>query len=562
MVARLWYLQILQAAYYDERARRRWVRAVLLKAPRGLILDARNRVMATNVLSYNLCVIPGEFNSENGALPLLSQLAELPPNEIQRRIKEHRFRAFEPVCLREDLPPSAISAVMENLFRLPGVTLEEMPVRIYPHGKLAAHVLGYIGEATASDLQQRKELSLGDRVGRMGLERQYDAVLQGEKGYRLVEVDASGAPVRRLAEVPVHPGKTLLLTLDMDWQRACERALEGHRGAMVVMEVRTGGILALCSLPSFDPNRFCEPMNPDEWRALCNDRARPLQNRAIAGCYPPGSTFKIVTAVAGLSAGIIKPSTQFTCTGAVRIGRRTFRCWRRQGTIDLIRAIGQSCDSYFYQVGMLLKAERLARYAHTFGLGEFTGIDLLGERRGLVPTPRWKRKRFNAPWYGGDTANFSIGQGYLLTTPLQMCLVAAAIANNGVVYQPHLVRSIVTLDGKLVRRTTPTVLTRVPLSTRNRRAVHQGMLWAVYGAGGTASRLRSLPIKVAGKTGSAEHGGGNKPHAWFIGYAPADAPRIAFSIVVEEGGHGGETAVPIVKQVLTEMLHWFTDVRY
>ncbi|MFA4028489.1 MAG: hypothetical protein GDYSWBUE_000393 [Candidatus Fervidibacterota bacterium] len=554
---RLWYLQILQASYYDERARHHWVRSVIIHPPRGLIVDSGGNVLATNIISYNLCIIPAEFEATDGVLDVLSKLSCKPKEQILKLVNDSRYRGFEPIALKRCLDKKTLIEALERIYAMPGVTIEEVPIRRYPYDRLAAHVLGYIGEVSEDGLKERRELMPGDKVGKSGVEKAYDEFLQGEKGYRLVEVDATGALVRKLSEIRSQPGKTLRLTIDINWQMACERALGGRHGAIVVVDVHDGGILAMCSSPSFSPNSFSNGMSASEWHKLRTDRSHPLQNKAISGCYPPGSTFKIVTALAGLASGVITPQTRFTCGGGLRVGRRFFKCWRRHGTVDLVKAIGQSCDAYFYRVGLLVGPEKLSEYARAFWLGKKCGVDLPGEGSGLVPTPSWKKARYGVRWYDGDTANYAIGQGYLLATPLQMCLVASAIANGGIVYRPHLLSSIEDGPRGVIKRHEPVVLNRLAVSSMALSSIRLGMKWAVYGSGGTARVLASSPVTVAGKTGSSQHRRGEKPHAWIIGYAPADSPRVAFAVVVEASGHGGEVAAPIVKQVLSDVRWWF-----
>jgi penicillin-binding protein 2 len=433
---------------------------------------------------------------------------------------------------------------------LPGIIVLEEPVRVYPHRTLAAHVLGHVGAVTDEELESRPDLQLFDWTGKMGIERVYDRYLQGEHGREVMEVDALGAPIRRLRREPARAGQTLVLTLDARLQAVAERALQGKRGAVVALDPKTGEVLALASSPSFDPNWFSTGIKPERWRWLISHPAHPLQNRAIATTHPPGSTFKIVTAVAALMFGKVTPSTRIPCGGGRVVGRRFFRCWRRHATLDLEHAIGQSCDSYFYTLGLAVGPDRLAQVARLMGLGEKTGIDLPGESSGVIPTPAWKRHRYRERWYGGDTANMAIGQGYVAVTPLQMALVACAVANKGVVMRPHLLKERRDAQGRVIAKTTPKVLHRLPAPPSVWETVKRGMLAAVYSPGGTAGRLRDLPIQVAGKTGSSEHRKGAKTHAWFIAFAPADRPQIALCVMVEESGHGGEVAVPIAKEIL------------
>ncbi|MFA0778499.1 MAG: hypothetical protein PVTTEEND_002213 [Candidatus Fervidibacter sp.] len=550
---RLWWLQIGQGAHWDEKARSRYLRAIVTKAPRGAILDRNGQLLASNEPSFSIALLPAEFSSDSADPAKICRLLGIAPAELESavaKIRANKVPFFEPVRLKVNADIKTVTRIWERMSELPGIIVLEEPVRVYPHGTLAAHVLGHVGAVTEEELESRPDLQLFDWTGKMGIERVYDRYLQGEHGREVMEVDALGAPIRRLRREPARAGQTLVLTQDAHLQAVAERALQGKRGAVVALDPKTGEVLVLASSPSFDPNWFSTGIKPERWRWLISHPAHPLQNRAIATTHPPGSTFKIVAAVAALMFGKVTPQTRIACGGGRVVGRRFFRCWRRHATLDLEHAIGQSGDSYFYTLGLAVGPERMAQVARLMGLGEKTGIDLPGESSGVIPTPAWKRHRYRERWYGGDTANMAIGQGYVAVTPLQMALVACAVANNGVVMRPHLLKERRDAQGRLIARTTPQVLHRIPAPPSVWETVKRGMLAAVYGPSGTAGRLRDLPIQVAGKTGSSEHRKGAKTHAWFIAFAPADAPQIALCVMVEESGHGGEVAVPIAKEIL------------
>lgn len=552
-LGRLWWLQIWQGERMGEKARSRYLRAIITKAPRGAILDRNGKILATNEPSFSVVLLPAEFSVYGANSDAVCSITGIPRqilDEAVAKIKANKAPLFEPIHLRMGADIKTVTRVLERNLELHGITVLEEPLRKYPNGKLGAHVLGYVGAVTQNELKLRSDLKSLDWTGKMGVERFYDRWLQGEHGREILEVDALGAPIRRLRRESAQMGETLVLTLDAKLQSIAELALQNQRGAVVALNPKTGEILALASSPTFDPNWFSKGINPELWRWLIANKAYPLQNRAIATAHPPASTFKVVTAVAGLMFRKATPKTRLSCGGGRTVGRRFFRCWRRHGSLNLEEAIGQSCDSYFYTLGLAVRPQRLAQVAKLMGLGAKTGIDLPGESKGVLPSPEWKRKRYRERWYGGDTANFSIGQGYIATTPLQMALVACSIANNGIVMRPKLLLERRTADGRLIERIRPQALHYLDAPPSVWQAVKRGMLAAVYGSGGTARRLRDLPITVAGKTGSAQHRKGAKPHAWFIAFAPADDPKIALAVMVEAAGHGGEVAVPIAKQVL------------
>lgn len=553
IASRLWYLQVAlgeDLLAQSESNRKRFVRQF---APRGMILDRAGRTLAMNRPEFVVSVVPAEMGDDDTVLQRLSQILQMPVEDIVQVVGDAKQRAqrLYPVPLATGVSLDVVTRVEENRLWLPGVYVNPQPVRWYPDGKLASHVLGMLGEVDAKELPALKEfgISPGEYVGKTGVERTQEAWLHGKAGGKWVEVDARGRQRREIEEVPPLQGATVVLTIDKRLQRAAEEAFGERVGAAVAVDPRTGEVLLLASFPRFDPNVFARGVKPQVWRDIANNPLHPLQNRAIGSKYPPGSTYKIVTAAAGLHYGAITPRTHFYCPGALSLGRWRFRCHRTHLGTGFIKAIAASCDVYFYQTGLRLGIERLAEMSHAFCLGESTGIDLPGESKGTIPTPEWKRSRYRQGWYPGDTVNASIGQGFIQATPLQMALVAAAVANRGTIMKPFLVKRVVPPDGEPID-TQPTVLKRVPLSDEHWHWIAEGMRAAVSGAGGTA-RASFLPgIPVAGKTGTAEDPPRPKPHAWYICYAPADNPRIALAVFVEQGGSGGAVAAPIARRIL------------
>ncbi len=553
LVLRLWYLQVAlgeQLLAQSESNRKRFVR---LFAPRGMIVDRAGRTLAMNRPEFVVSVYPAEVGDDDSVLRRLSEILDMPFEQVLEAVGDRKQRAqrFYPVPLAVGVPLDVVTRVEENRLWLPGVSVNPQPVRWYPDGKLASHVLGMLGEVNADELKELRSAGVaqGEYVGKMGVERAQERWLHGRAGGKWVEVDARGRQRREIEETPAEQGATVMLTIDKRLQRAAEEAFGNRVGAVVALDPRTGEVLLLASFPRFDPNAFARGVKPAVWREISSHPYHPLQNRAIGSRYPPGSTFKMVTAAAGLHTGVITPYTSFYCPGALQLGKWRFRCHRRHGATGFVKAIGESCDVYFYQVGLRMGITALAEMAHAFGLGETTGIDLIGESKGNIPTPEWKRKRYKEGWYDGDTVNASIGQGFVQCTPLQMAQVAAAVANRGTIMKPFVVKQIIRSDGTVLQ-TEPTVLKQVPLAPQYWEWLARGMRDAVVGRGGTAHAANLPGIAVAGKTGTAEDPPRPKPHAWFICYAPMENPRIALAVVVEQGGHGGAVAAPIARHIL------------
>jgi len=464
-----------------------------------------------------------------------------------------------------------VVALESHQLDLPGVTLRTRPRRSYAQGVMTAHVLGYMGEIGSRQLKLLKDqgYAVGDEIGQYGLERRWEEMLRGQSGGQQFEVDALGRRVRVLHEVPDVPGYTVTLTLDRDVQQAAFEALDGKEGTIVALDVQNGAILAMVSTPAFDPNAFARGIKPAEWRGLITDRLRPLSNRAIQGQYPPGSTFKIIMAIAGLEEGTLQPEAYISDPGYYFFGNRSFRDWKKggHGSVNLHKAIVESCDVYFYQVGQRLGVDRIAKWARAFGLGEKTGAALDDEKGGTIPDSEWKRKRYRQPWFPGETLSVSIGQGYVTATPLQLVNLMAALANGGTLLRPRLVSKVESVDGAVVREYGPEKIRKIELQQTTLDRVRTALADVVRAPGGTGGTARSSIVDIAGKTGTAqvvEMKGGyvkteqlayfNRDHAWFVSYAPVENPRIAVVVLVEHGGHGGDAAAPLAKKVIEKYM--------
>jgi len=552
LVVRLWQVQVLQGAWYLRQSEENRVRDYTITAPRGIIYDRKGRPLVSNRPSFTVAVLPLELRRKDEVLANLSAILDLPVEEIQSRVAANRDRPFAPVRIRRDVGPRVVTMIEENRLDLPGVIILAEPVRHYLFGSLAAHVLGYVSEIDEAELAARPNLGYkpGDLVGKAGVERAYEAFLHGVDGRLRMEVDAVGRPLREISRVPAVPGRSIVLSLDLDLQRAASEGLRASgqkSGAVVAIDPRTGGILAMESMPNYDPNLFATGISPAEWGRLTTDRLRPMLNRAISTAFEPGSVFKIVTATAALEEGIVTRTSTFYAPGYFRLGSWVFRDLRAWGTVNFMQGIQYSINVVFYNLGYRLGGERLAAQAKRMGLGELTGIELSGEVAGTIPSPSTKQDLVGEPWYPGDSVNMSIGQGAVTVTPLQVARMMASVANNGTLWKPHLLLTVVERD----RSKTPAVpvVQREGLYRAQTLAVLQEGLQAAAERGtGRASAVKGLTI--AGKTGSAENPRG-KPHAWFAGYAPTEAPRLVVVAFVEHGFRGGLSAAPVVGRVFT-----------
>jgi penicillin-binding protein 2 len=561
---RLWFLQLVQGNAMQKRSEHNRLRLQELPPWRGMILDRHGQVLVANRPSYGLVVVLEDV----GDIPLLAErlghLLHLDPQQITTQMQNAKKAGLHQVRLRTDLSWEEMARVETFQPELPGVFIQIQPKREYRHQGRACHTLGYLGEISDVQLKNPKfaKYKMGDYIGKCGVELAWEKYLRGRRGYRRIEVDAYGRELGQLDSVFPTPGANVYLTLDNRMQKEAEACLEGKEGAIVALDPKTGKILAMASSPTFSPEAFERGLTTQEWQKINNDKTHPLENRAIKGQYPPGSTFKIVMAVAGLEEGVITPSTKIFCSGAMPFGNHVFHCWRKggHGNVDLYKALVDSCDIYFYNVGRRLGINRIAKWSKRFGLGAPTGLKLDREMPGLVASTAWKRARFHQSWHEGETLSVSIGQGYNLVTPLQMARVVAAIANGGIIYKPFIVDKVESPTGEILYQAKPEVQSRLEASPPTLELVRRALVGVVNE--GTAKSARLPNIQVAGKTGTAQVVAFEpdkskrkkerrfQDHAWFVAYAPADDPRVAVAVLVEHGGHGGSVAGPLASRVI------------
>jgi penicillin-binding protein 2 len=570
LLGRLWYLQVVHSVEYASLSDRNRTRLIPIEPPRGSIFDRNGELLVENRPSFSVAVIRQEIEDPNRLLLRLNTLLGIPYSDLQHKYTLlKRYPPYLPAPLVNDISRDAMEILQENDLDLPGVLIKVMPVRTYTQGKRGAHLFGYTGEISESDLQNPQFAGYrpGDMVGKTGLEKHLENELRGISGERRVEVDAHGRELRLMQGFAPVPGKKVYLSIDSQLQKVAEEAFGEESGAAVAIDVETGEVLAMASRPTFDPALFSGGISLKEWNTLRDDPLKPLQNRAISGQYPPGSTFKLVTAIAALRNGAATPETTVNCSGSITIGKnnQVIRCWNRKGhgNVDLRRAIKESCDVWFYQVGLKLGIDKLAATALEMGMGQNYDFPLDSVKKGLIPTKEWKKKRFNQGWFNGETAIASIGQGYVLTTPLQLAVMTAAVANGGKVLRPQVVRRIEELSGQIIFNAAPDPFSTLDLPPSMFLAVRQGMEAVVNEAGGTGAACRIPGLRVAGKTGTAQviqsktAGASGDPknlrdHALFVAYAPADKPKIAVAVIVEHGGHGGSAAAPVARAIFAQ----------
>ena len=561
LVVRIWYLQIAKGSYFKQLSEKNRIRVLDVPPSRGIIFDRNGIMLVSSRPSFNLYVIPDDVQDWGVLKNRLSRLLKMEAEEIEQRYSDSKVGPLKPVPIKLDISRDELGLLETYKYLLPGIYIEVSPQRDYPLGVVAPHLIGYLSEITPKQIKSGlfPQQRMGDYIGQWGLEYQWQSDLGGVKGGRYLEVDALGEEIRPLYYKESVAGNNLITTLDWKLQQVAQEALKGKTGAVVALKPTTGEVLALASTPNFDPTTFSKRLSGKEWNALINDPLKPFQNRALQGQYPPGSTYKIVTALAALEERVITPTTSFYCNGTLPFGNRVFHCWRKggHGQVELHKAIVQSCDVYFYQVGQRVGVDRLARYARLFGLGELTGISLPHEKKGLIPSSAWKLNRYKIPWQPGETLSISIGQGYDLVTPLQMSVLTAAVANGGTVYRPQLVKRLVSPQGVVLREFPPQPIHQAKVSPESLKLVRQGLAGAVNEPGGTGGASRLPGIIAAGKTGTAQVvalgkkavGGSSRDHAWFVAFAPLESPEIAVAVLVEHGGHGGEAAAPIARKL-------------
>ena len=568
LVGRLWYMQVLKGPEYRTLSESNRTRDQDILPTRGLILDRNGHLLVDNHPAFDLALVREDVSQLNLLKVRVKQLLDRPYEHLEKNFEAARFKpAFQPALIHADLSRSELVSLETYRFELPGLVIRIKPRRKYLYEGLAAHVIGYLGQIDEKQLELDKYRGnrMGDLVGRFGLEREFESSLKGKRGRRLVEVNASGRVLEVIKQVPPVPGNNLYLTLDKRLQQVAEEALSQTAGSLVALDPSNGEILAMASSPTFSQDDFIRGFSSEKWQTLIKNPLHPLENRAISGQYMPGSVFKIVTALAGLEEGIITPQTTITCTGKFQFGNRTYRCWLKSGhgKVNLYKALVESCDVYFYNVGKQLNIDRLARYSQALGLGQRTGVGLENEKAGLVATTRWKKSRFKEPWIPGDSLIVAIGQGYNLVTPLQIAQMLGAVVNGGILYRPHLVKKITDVEGRVITTFPPEVVRRLEVNPKNLALIKQGLIGVVNDPKGTGRRARLEYVTVGGKTGTTQVIASRpedeneedvpykfRTHAWFAAYAPAEAPRIVVAVIAEHGGHGGSAAAPLAKKVL------------
>ncbi|PIE59463.1 MAG: penicillin-binding protein 2 [Desulfobulbus propionicus] len=575
IVSRLWYLQIHKGECYKKLADTNRVRSLKVTAPRGNIYDRFGREIVTNRPSFNVVWVREDNKVDDDWLKRVTRILKIDISELLEKIRKMAHtQGHIPIRLAADVDWETVARVENNRMELPGIKIEVAPLRVYHWGNLASHMIGYLGEVSQKELDADKAdiYRRGDMIGKMGLERLREKDLRGEKGLHSMEVNSLGFEQRNLKGLEPLPGNDLYLTVDMELQKAAEDIMEkeDRAGAVVALDPNSGRLLVLASSPALHLDDFVGGISIKAWKAMLDNPHNPLLNKLVQGQYPPGSTYKPVTALAGLAERVVSPETVFYCPGYYRVGNRTYRCWKRggHGAVNLQRALSESCDVYFYQVGQRLGVDRLAKYARLFGLGQRTGIEMEHEKPGLIPTADWKKRHHGQKWQEGETLSVAIGQGFNLATPVQLALMTAAIANGGTLYKPTLIEEVKDPDGRVLESFKPHILHRLTGQSRNLKLVRDGMVEAVNGRRGTGRRARvsDKSIVVGGKTGTAQvvrvkqykHLKEEdipykfRDHALFVCFAPAVNPEIVVAVVVEHGLHGGSAAAPVAGAVLEQ----------
>jgi penicillin-binding protein 2 len=560
-----WVLQVVQNETYRELAENNHQRTLALRAPRGVVLDRDGAVLVLNRQSFSISIDRERTTDLDRTVGLLASVLRVPEDKVREVVDRHRREpSYRPIVVVQDATDAQVAAVLARRLELPDVLVQEVPTRKYPDNALAAHLFGYVGEVSETQVDQSPNLKRGDIVGQSGIERVYNALLMGEDGAKRVVVNSLGREIRELAKVDPLEGKRLRLTIDGDVQRAVEDGFHAfdYNGAAVILDPNSGEVLAFTSLPAYDPNDFAAGIDGATWTALNRDTLRPLTNRAIQGIYSPGSTFKMTVAAAALEEGVIDPDFKVYCGGAGVFYGRAFKCHKAggHGTVDLRQAIEQSCNVYFYTIGNMTGIDRIQKWATLLGIGVRSGIDLPNEVQGIMPSTEWKRQRTGEKWYAGETISVSIGQGQVSVTPVSMAVMMATLANGGTRVTPHLLQAVD--DGSGWRDVPPpSPQSTVTMNPRNLQAIRDG-LWMVVNHAGTGGRARIAGRDVAGKTGTAQvisiEGGRAaagrttrdlRDHGWFVFFAPRDNPQIAGVIFAEHAEHG-YSAAPIAKHAI------------
>jgi penicillin-binding protein 2 len=573
LIFRLWYLQMVNGWKYRAKSENNRIHLQDIPPLRGVIFDRKGRLLVDNRAAYDLALIPEDIQDPLSLLKRLDELVGIDVEEtagkLQRGMQHYPFKA---IVVKRSISRNELAVIETHRFNLPGLRIMVSPERYYLFGSLSAHVLGYLGEISERQLAGGRypNNKSGDLIGKAGVEKKWQASLNGIPGGEQVEVDAAGRKLKVISKKSPVPGANVYLTIDKDLQTRAERELEGKVGAIVAMDPMDGEILAMASSPSFDPNMFIKGFDRETWKKMIGGKHHPLQNRVLAGQYPPGSVFKIVVALAGLQEGVVTPDEKLFCNGSYRLGKSVYRCWKKwgHGNVDLHRALVESCDVYFYQLGKRLGVEKIGEYARRLGLGSLTGIDLQNEKPGLVPSKEWKLKRWGVPWQQGETISTSIGQSFVLATPLQMVSMISSVFNGGRLLRPQVTQRVRTPGGEDIHRFHPEERWDLGVDHAYIEIVKKALTGVVNEPHGTGKEAQIKGLAVAGKTGTAQVvslgrvRSGNeedlpeamRDHAWFVAIAPADNPKIAVAVLIEHGGHGGSAAAPLAKRIISAYL--------
>ncbi|HOL44981.1 MAG TPA: penicillin-binding protein 2 [Candidatus Saccharicenans sp.] len=557
ILAFYWKIQILDHQKYWKMAEANRLRSLPLPAPRGLIYDRQRIILADNQPSFKVSLLRESIKNDSQTIERVSQLLNLKTEELKARIDRYRWlQTYGPVIIKDNLKLEEVALIEARREEFPELQLQVEPRRYYPFETTAAHVLGYLQEVSPEEMKgnPHKKWRGGEMIGKAAVEKQYDDYLTGQDGQLLETVDSLGRSLGEVNRIEPIKGQDLVLSIDLDLQKKAEGLLEGKEGAIIVLDSGSGECLAWVSSPSYDPNRFITRFSPEEWLSIINDPARPLENRVIRGQYSPGSIFKVVTALTSLETGLITDRTAFFCSGSINLYGKDFACWFKpgHGLLSLPEALKNSCNIYFYQLGRRLNVDTIARYARTLGLGQITGVDMPGEKEGLIPSSDWKKKTQGEAWYPGETISVAIGQGPVLVTPLQVAALTACLANRGIRVKPRVTR----LEGKM-----GPVKDKTGINPETFEKIIEGM-WRSVNDGGTGHGAYQPGFDICGKTGSTQVISrekaermikrGEEPaktHSWFTGFAPRYQPQVVVTVLVEFGGMGGQTAAPIAGEM-------------
>ncbi len=582
IVARLWFLQIYQGKELYQYSLRNRLRKEVVKAPRGMVFSRNNKMLVHNSPRFDVVLTPQYLKNRTQTVKKLSRILDIPTEHIQKTMrKKARQAKYHPIIIKKNVSRQEVAIIETEYSKMPGVTVNTFISREYEDQEIGAHLLGYISEISQNQLpkyrkRDRYQYNLGDFIGQSGLEEELDSMLRGRDGHEFVEVDAMGRKKRHIrsnnlfagiTSKEATPGYNIRLTIDQDLQHEAYKSLEGKVGSAVAVDVATGEILAMVSRPSYNPGQFSRGISNKYWSSLVNNTNLPLTDKTIQSHYAPGSTFKTITALAALEEGLVDRNTKVKCPGFFRLGRRKFHCWKQwgHGEMDVVGAIRESCDVYFYKLATKLNIDTLAHYAKMFGLGERTGISLPREVSGLIPTKEWKKKRTGKEWGVGETLLCAIGQSYVLTTPLQLAMAYAALANGGTLYKPHYVKEIFDNGGEIISRGNKQKMASIPVKKEHLDLVRQGLFEVVNARKGTAWWFRGRGIEMAGKTGTAQVIGMSaeklfskcednpfevRNHGAFAAFAPFSKPKIAVSVYVEHGCHGSTAASPVARNII------------